>query len=192
MKYCKKCGNEMDDAASFCPSCGTSEAGGKPKKSIFKRWWFWVIIAVVLIGLISCTGGNENDAAGNDSSVTTSEQGTSPEQETDAAPVYAEVDLQTMLDDLDANALKAEATYQNKLICVTGKIMNFDSDGSYITIEPVDADDWNFSSVMCKMQTDDQRNFLLEKVVGDTVTVKGEITSIGEVLGYTMKIHEIT
>lgn len=190
MKYCKKCGKEMDDAASFCPSCGASETGGKPKKSIFKRWWFWVIIAVVLIGLISSVGGNENNAADNNSSVT-GEQGTASEQETDAAPVYAEVDLQTMLDDLDANALKAEATYQNKLVCITGKIMNFDSDGSYITIEPVEADEWNFNSVMCKMQTDDQRSFLLEKVVGDTVTVKGEITSIGEVLGYTMQIHEI-
>ena len=25
---------------------------GKPKKSIFKKWWLWAIVAVIIIGVI--------------------------------------------------------------------------------------------------------------------------------------------
>ena len=104
---------------------------------------------------------------------------------------YEKVDLQTMLDELEANALKAEKTYQNKFVEVVGKISNFDSDGTYISIEPENADPFNFTSVMCYIKNDAQLNFLLEKEVGDTVTVKGKITSIGEVLGYSIKMDEV-
>ena len=90
-----------------------------------------------------------------------------------------------------ANALKAEKTYQNKYVEVTGKISNFDSDGKYISIEPVDADAWNLDTAMCNIQNDEQRDYLLEKVIGDEVTVMGKITSIGEILGYTIKIDSV-
>ena len=44
---------------------------------------------------------------------------------------------------------------------------------------------------MCNIQNDEQRDYLLEKVIGDEVTVKGKITSIGEILGYTIKIDSV-
>lgn len=96
-----------------------------------------------------------------------------------------------MLDDLKENAMKAETLYQDKLVEVTGKIANFDSDGFYISIEPVDADAWNFTTVMCYIKNDFQKDLLLEKSKGDTVTIKGQITTIGEVLGYSLNIHGI-
>ena len=82
-------------------------------------------------------------------------------------------------------------TYQNKYVEVKGNIANFDSDGSYISIEPVNADPFDFISVMCYIKNDSQLDFLLEKSVGDTVTIKGKITSVGEVLGYSIKIEEV-
>lgn len=96
-----------------------------------------------------------------------------------------------MLDELEENALKAETKYQNKYIEVTGKIASFDSDGSYISIEPVNADAWNFDRVTCDIKNESQRNFLLEKSKGDIVTIKGKVTSIGEILGYDIDIKEI-
>ena len=104
---------------------------------------------------------------------------------------YEEVDIQVMLDALDSNALKAEKDYQGKYVKITGKIANFDSDGRYISIESVDASEWNFVTVMCYIKTDEQRNFLMEKSKGDTVVIKGKITSVGEVLGYSLNIEEI-
>ena len=45
---------------------------------------------------------------------------------------------------------------------------------------------------MCKIKTDEQRNYLMKKEVGDIVTIKGQITSIGEILGYTIKIAQVS
>lgn len=37
----------------------------KEKKSVFKRWWFWVIIVIILIGIGGAAGGNKGDTATN-------------------------------------------------------------------------------------------------------------------------------
>ncbi len=171
----------------------------KVKKPIFKKWWFWVIIIVVVLAIIGGTSGGEDttDSGDDGTQVSTPQTNDTNKEENKKEESkkeeikYEAVDLQTLLDELDANALKAEKTYQNKQVEVTGKIASFDSDGSYITIEPVNASEWNFDTVMCDIKNDEQLNFLLEKVKGDTVTIKGKITSIGEVLGYTIKIAEV-
>lgn len=105
---------------------------------------------------------------------------------------YEKVDLQDMLDDLEENALRAEETYQDKYIEITGKIRSFDSDGKYISIVPHDAPAGIFDSVMCYLTDPTHKAFLLEKNVGDVVTIKGKVFSIGEVLGYGVKIAEIS
>ena len=161
---------------------------------VHKKWWFWVLMALATIVTIGIIGSAEDDSAttnviGDASQVTQSQES---EQKPKDEVNYEKIELRQMLDDLDANALKAEKTYQNKYVEVVGKITNFDSDGSYINIEPVNADAWNFDTVMCKIKNDKQRNFLMEKEVGDIVTIKGQITSIGEFLGYTIKIAEVS
>ena len=105
---------------------------------------------------------------------------------------YEQVELQAMLDELDANAMRAAQKYQDKHIEVTGKIKSFDSDGKYITIEPCDAIKLNLDTVHCSIESDAQKTFLLEKSVGDVVTIRGKVYSIGEVLGYSMEIVEIS
>ncbi len=172
-KYCKKCGAELTEVKSKkCPECGA-----KIKTPIFKKWWFWVIVVLGLFLIGSAAGGDAEDA-GSDAGADSSEK-------------YEVVEIQTMIDDLKENALKAEKNYKNKNVQVKGKIANFDSSGSYITIEAVNAGEWNFDTIMCYIKNDDQRDFLMEKSVGDVVTVKGKIVSVGEVLGYSINISEI-
>lgn len=52
---CKVCGAEMAKSAKNCPSCGV-----KNKKPVFARWWFWVLSALIIIGVI---GGSSNKSA---------------------------------------------------------------------------------------------------------------------------------
>lgn len=115
----------------------------------------------------------------------------SPESTPKDEIIYEAVDLQLMIDELHANALKAETTYQDKYIEVVAKISSFDSDGSYVSVEPVNADRWNLDTVLCRITNDEQIEFLLGKSVGDRITIKGKIISVGEILGYSMKIAEI-
>lgn len=58
--FCQKCGKELDDKAIACPNCGI--AVNKGKKSVFKQWWFWVIVGILVIGIASCGSGSESSA----------------------------------------------------------------------------------------------------------------------------------
>ena len=147
---------------------------------IYKKWWFWVII-VVLVAVIAGSGGDNSTSTTNNSSTPAKEEQLS----------YEVVDLQTMFDELEANAMKAESNYTDKLIETECKIASFDSDGKYITVEPVGADEWNITTAMCYIKNDDQKSYLIEKNVGDTITIKGKITSIGELVGYSIDINEV-
>lgn len=55
LKKCKACGEEIAAKAKSCPYCGAKN--GTP---IYKRWWFWVITALVVIG--AATSGGDNSA----------------------------------------------------------------------------------------------------------------------------------
>lgn len=186
-KTCPKCDAELENQKSkICPSCGA-----KLSTPIFKKWWFWVLIVLVVIIIASAGGGDTEieEKESDDTQMTDNGEANNDEKVTSVK--YEQVDLQKMLDDLNGNALRAENTYQNKYIEVVGKISNFDSDGSYISIEPINASEWNFETVMCYIKNDSQRELLLQKNVGDTVTIKGKVISVGEILGYSINIDEI-
>ncbi|MDR0838438.1 MAG: hypothetical protein LBN99_02205, partial [Oscillospiraceae bacterium] len=46
MVQCAVCGQEIAKSAAACPHCGA-----KNKKPIFKKWWFWAVI-IVIVGII--------------------------------------------------------------------------------------------------------------------------------------------
>jgi len=176
MKNCSKCGQEIDKKAVICPGCGC-----KVKKPIYKKIWFWILVVIVIAIIGSASGNKENEPS------TTSTTPNKAQEEI----VYETVDLQTMFDELSNNAMKAEKSYQNKYIEFQCKIDNFDSDGDYIGVEPVNASEWNFINAMCYIKNDTQEDFLIQKSVGDIITIKGKVTSIGEVLGYSIDIKEV-
>ena len=157
---CKNCGQEVDKKAVVCTQCGC-----KIKKSVFKKWWFWAIIVIVVIAIASSSGNNES----------TPKNETTPTQNQTEEIAYEVVDLQTMFDDLKNNAMKAENNYNNKYVEFECKIASFDSDGSYISVEPVNADEWNFTTAMCYIKNDDQKEFLLQKNEGDIINIKGKV-----------------
>lgn len=143
------------------------------------------ILLLCVFGVFALGSGESSSTSGADS------QSTETTTETATEVVYEAVELQTMFDALDENAMKAENTYQGKAIEFTCQIASFDSDGSYISVEPVGAGEWNFTTAMCYIKNDAQKEYLMEKNVGDTITIKGKITSIGEVLGYSIDIDEV-
>lgn len=63
MITCKHCGQEIAVTAKTCPHCG-----GKNKKPIFKKWWFWVIIVIVL-GIVAMGDSGSDEQASDESKV---------------------------------------------------------------------------------------------------------------------------
>ena len=73
--YCGNCGKQINNEARFCPYCGSARAYAghsnikpttaatlarpmpcrKKRRSIFKRWWFWIIIGAFLSVLFFAT-----------------------------------------------------------------------------------------------------------------------------------------
>lgn len=139
------------------------------------------VIAIILVFPDSFKGGNKDTTPNAPTNATASAQ-----------IQYEQVNLQDMLDELKTNALRAEETYQDMYVEITGKIDVFDSDGKYVSILPCDAPDWSFENVQCYLTDPAHKTFLLGKNVGDVVTIKGKVSSIGEIIGYHVDIAEIS
>ena len=182
---CKKCGKELDKKAVVCPGCGCKVA-----KPVYKKVWFWILIAIVIIVAASASGGEEGTSE-NEKRVEVSTSVETNNTVVEEKIEYEVVNLQTLYDELEANALKAEKNYNKKHIEFACKIASFDSDGNYIAVEPVNASDWNFITSNCYIKNDTQLDFLLEKNVDDVITIKGKVKSIGEILGYSIDIDEV-
>lgn len=73
MAFCRQCGALLQEGTKFCPECGASadsvsvrmaapqleypaEKPKKKRKSIFKRWWFWVLAVIVIAGIAGRSG----------------------------------------------------------------------------------------------------------------------------------------
>lgn len=107
---------------------------------------------------------------------------------------YKIVTVDTLYDELHDNILRAEQTYQNEYVELSGELESIDSSGKYfLIISPDDNSVFSFqkATVHCSITDDSQVNALLEKSVGDSITVHGQITKIKEKSGYTLSLIEI-
>lgn len=173
-KVCKYCQTEISKKAKVCPNCKKKQGG------IVK----WIVIGVIVIAIISAVSG------GDDEGKKTASTGGKQEEKQEQAIEYMPCTASEMMQTLESNALKAESTYQDKYVELTGRLGNIDSDGKYISILPAD-DEWAIIGIQCYIQNDDQKSQVAEMTVGDTVTLKGQITDVGEVLGYSLDIDSI-
>ncbi len=185
MTICKHCGAEIAASAKTCPKCG-----GKNKKPIYKRVWFWILVAVLVLGI----GGTAGGSGGSDSSSTASNTDqaaeASEEKQEEPAIEYQDVSVETLFDELDNNAINASDTYKDQYLSITGVLGTIDSDGSYFALESSN-DNYIFQSVSCYIKNDEQLEKVKTLSKGDTITVKGKITDVGEVLGYSLDIDSI-
>lgn len=143
----------------------------KEKKPFYKKWWF-ILIAIVIVGSLLMPKGDKSNATDN------------------AEITYTAVDIAQMNADLKNNALKAEKTYKDQNIEISGKILVIDSSGQYISIADPD-DEFAIIGITCYLKNDDQRNIVAELSTNQNVTVKGKVKSVGEVLGYSLDVNEI-
>ena len=58
---CKVCGKELTDANNFCPNCGVKRSR-KEKNPLFQKWWFWLIILVVIGVIVSAGKDNTSES----------------------------------------------------------------------------------------------------------------------------------
>ena len=185
LTQCKSCGAEIAKSAKTCPQCGA-----KNKKPIYKRWWLWALVIVFVIGLVPGGEGDQVEASAPPASEQTAK---TPAKPVEPAPEpvieYAAYTADEMMADLKANAMKAEQKYDDQYVEITGRLSVIDSDGRYISLFPDDP--FAIVGVQCFIKTDEQRKKVMDMSVGDTVTLQGKITDVGEIMAYTLNIDTI-
>ena len=153
------------------------------KKPFYKRIWFIVLAIILLMIIVKSLGGN-NSPTNEATKKETNGTQTNPTE-------YTAVDAGQLLTDLDDNALQAERNYKNKNVELTGKVDVIDSSGKYISVVGPN-DDFALISITCYLQNDEQRDIVAGIKKGQVVNVKGQVTDVGEVMGYSVKVDEIT
>lgn len=184
LKTCPVCGKEMAAGAKACPSCGA-----KNKKPIYRRCWFWVLVVLVIAAVGSAMGSEDNGGTDTPQQEITGTPESGAGQAEEPAVTYTAYSVGQLMDDLDSNALKAESTYQDQYVELTGRLNVVDSDGDYISIVPQD-DQFAILGVQCYLQTEEQRQQVLEMQIDQVITVRGQITSVGEVMGYLLDVDD--
>lgn len=189
-KVCKHCQSEIPKKAKICPVCKKKQ--GLPK-------WAIVLIVILVLGAIgSASGGNSDNSettTTSQSSSTNETQDSTPEVkevETESEPEieYTAVDVDTMMDDLQSNAMKAEDTYNDKYLEITGRLAVIDSDGKYISVFS-QSNEFAILGVQCFIKDEDAKAKVMDMSIGDTVTLKVHIKEVGEVMAYVADIIEI-
>lgn len=178
-KKCKYCKTEIPADAKVCPQCRKKLKGGKLK---------WVILIVLVGAIIGAVAGESNSESGG--STTTTATTSTSNQKKEATPIeYTTVSVNDMMSDLDSNAMGASDKYKGQYLEITGKLSNIDASGKYIDLT---ADgDFEIIGVQCYIKNDDQKAKVSSLTKGDTVTLKGKCTDVGEVMGYSLDIDEI-
>lgn len=190
---CSTCGQEIASNAKACPKCGA-----KNKKAFTKGTVLGTIIIIIIIGAIF--GLNSDNGATSASAPTKSTQSlasstsssnssshTTKAEVVKPDPIIVSVD--TLVDDLESNALNASNTYKGKYVEVTGRLSVIDSSGDYFSLDPLN-DSWSFTNVLCYI-TKEQQSIVAEFNKDQEITVIGTITRVGEVLGYSLDVESI-
>lgn len=183
-KLCPYCKSIIDRNAVICVKCGKQLPN--KKRGCISGCVLSLISVFAILMIIGILASDDIQTTQTENIKTESVDNSKTEKEEIS---YISVRVDDMVQLLEENALKAERQYQDAYVEITGVLGVIDSDGAYISLEP--SDSFSFFGVQCFIKNDEQLDKVLEMKIGDTVTLRGKITSIGEILGYHLDIHSI-
>lgn len=182
-KVCKHCATEIPYDAKVCPNCRKKVKGGKLK---------WILLVLVILIAISAASGGNSSSSDAKPVEKNAETSVAEVTEEPVEITYNTYNCTELFDDLKNNALAAEKKHQDEYVEVKGYLGTIDSDGNYICLGAAEDDyDYLFESIFFDVTDDAQLDQILEMTSGQALTIRGKVTSVGEVLGYHVDITEI-
>lgn len=188
-KKCQRCLSPIPIKATVCPFC--------KKRQV--KWKNFLIILLIffIISLIFSLDSLNEEYSQTTNSKTTIQKETIAEKKLvmekepkEEQIVYTYYDVSEMLEDMDANPMRAESKYSDQYVEIVGRLTTIDSDGKYIALSPTE-NEYSFSRVICNIKTNDQKEKIIDMSINDVVEVKGKVISVGEVMGYKIDIDDI-
>lgn len=182
-KLCKYCKSEIPAGAKICPNCRKKQSKSGCLIAVIA-----VVVILVLVGIASGGGSDDKTSSSSSQGSTTAQSSSSASSE--ETVTYTAYTVDEMMDDLNTNAMNASDKYKNQYIEITGKLQSIDSDGKYISVLP-ENEEFAIIGVSCYIKSDEQKDVIKTKTMGDTITLRGKCTSVGDVLGYSLDIDSI-
>lgn len=107
---------------------------------------------------------------------------------------YQEVTVNALHEELENNILRAEHKYQDEYVEIPGILAGISSEDQYFLLIDLDngflqALDPNY--ILCSITDASNVDILLEKNIGDIITVRGQITNIDSSSGYSLDLIEV-
>jgi len=156
----------------------------KASRPWFKKKRFWLFGIIVIMALSQALNGGGGNSSSNSES--TKVEADSPAAETEVQAVA--VTAAKLLSDLEANALAAKTEWNGKKVTITGKLNNIDASGDYFSLRG--DNEYSFTNV--QVYIDDSLIAAVSAFKkGQSVTVTGEISDVGEIMGYSVKAKSI-
>ena len=151
-------------------------------RPVTKKWWFWAIIVVVVLGIIGGVSGSNSESKPNTNTPSGTEEPIS----------YTHYNVTELFDALSSNAMKAQSDFKDQYVEIEGYLSVVDSDGKYISVGAAPNDySYIFQTIQCYIKNDTQKQQIMEISTDSPIVVRGRITSVGEVLGFSMNIDSI-
>ena len=103
---------------------------------------------------------------------------------------FIEISAQSLMNELESNAARANKNFNGKYIKITNAIVtNIDSDGDYINLNYSDI--ISLTSIQCFPKYDSTKEQIFNLNNGQIITVYGKIKDVGEVIGYYVELLKI-
>lgn len=173
MTTCKVCGNELAKSAKRCPHCGA-----KNKRPIYKRWWFWLFIAIVLylaVDIITARMEAKKNRESAENVYNSSATIILDEIDFDTVE-FEETDFREMLGALTDNPLKAER-FLDKFVVISGYFDNQLSEKSFSMTASVDRGN-NEGWAFCELLSAEQSQIIGNLKGNENITVYGKVTQV--------------
>jgi len=146
----------------------SKETQQQTKKPIYKKWWLWVGV-IVVVGIIgSQTGKKGGNAPVAEGEATSSASPSSQPAEKPAEPKAIEVTAKDYYDAYESNEVTADAKYKGKTIAVTGEVDGVSKTFGTVSVN-LKADEY-IKQIRCKLKTESDAASLTK---GQTVTLVG-------------------
>lgn len=164
------------------PKDGKAQAkADKAYKKASRKWFmkkrFWVLGVIAIAVAVNASGGGGGSSSSNETS----------KEVTTATPAI-EVTAEQLLTELEGNALAAKNNWDNKRVTITGTLNGIDASGDYFTLRGNN----EYSFINVQVYIDDSFTDAVSAFTkGQTVTVTGEITGVGEIMGYSVDAQSI-
>ena len=146
----------------------------------------------LLVAVLGGSQGDKSTTAAANTGAQNKPTSTAAAKPTSEPVTYTHYDVTELFDALKANAMKAQNTFKGQYVELEGYLGNIDSDGKYIGLDAGEKNyDYFLQEVQCYLKTDEQKNAIMEMNKGDRLIIRGQITNVSELLGYSLKIDSI-